>query len=119
MKIKSIFLAAVLSIASFSAFAETVNINKADAPALQHYLSGVGEVKSQSIVKYRQEHKRFKKIEEIKNVKGIGDTLFNKIKSSLSLTKGVTSAPARSTKKEMTKKTSSKKKTKATKTKKK
>ncbi len=112
MKITSLILAATLSLASFSTSAETVNLNKANAAALQHYLSGVGEVKSKNIIKYRQEHKKFKKIEEIKEVKGIGNVIYNKIKSSLSLTKGVTTAPKKVSKKGASvksKKTSSKK----------
>lgn len=73
---------------SFSAIAETVNINKANAAALQYYLVGIGEKKPQNIVEYRKEHKKFTKINQIKKVKGIGDAIFKKIKSSLSLTKG-------------------------------
>jgi len=113
MKLSSFFLAATLSLASFSTSAETINLNKADAAAFQHYLSGVGEVKSKNIVKYRTEHKKFKSVAEIKDVKGIGEAIYNKIKSSLSLTKGVTSAPVKAKKVKKT----SKKKTKATKSK--
>lgn len=104
MKISTFFLAATLSLTPFSAFAETVNINKADAATFQHYLAGVGEVKSKNIVSYRKAHTKFNSIEEIKEVKGIGEIIFNKIKSSLSLTKGATSAPVRATKKVKTNK---------------
>ena len=104
MKIKTLLLATVISISSFSSFAETVNINKASAKAMQYYLVGVGEVKSQSIVKYRKEHKKFKKIDQIKEVKGIGDDIFKKIKSNLSLSSGVISPPAKVTKKTQNKK---------------
>ncbi len=104
MKIKALLLAASLTLVSFSAIAETVNINKANAAALQHYLVGVGEKKSESIVKYRKEHKKFTKIDQIKDVKGIGDAIFKKIKSSLSLTKGAVSVPAKVSKKKATSK---------------
>jgi len=93
MKLKSLFFAVFLSFLSFSASAEIVNLNKANASALQHYLKGVGEKKALNIVKYRKQHKKFEKIEEIKEVKGIGEKLYKKIKSSLSLTKGVVAAP--------------------------
>jgi competence protein ComEA len=115
MKIKSLFLATLLSVASFSVSAETVNLNKADAAALDYYLSGVGEVRSKEIVKYRDEHKKFKSIEEVKDVKGIGEVIYNKIKSSLSLTSGVVSAPAKAIKKESTNKSDTSKKTTETK----
>ena len=98
--------------------AEIVNLNKANASALQHYLNGIGAKKAQSIVTYRQEHKKFSKLEEIKEVNGIGDVIYKKIKSSLSLTKGVTVAPEKKktkakslTKKKTNSKTSQKKKT--------
>ena len=115
MKIRSLLLATLLSLASFTVSAETVNLNKADASALQYYLSGVGEVRSKEIVKYRDEHKKFKSIEEVKDVKGIGEVIYNKIKSSLSLTSGVVSAPAKAIKKESTKKSTTPKEAKKTK----
>lgn len=114
MKIQSLFFAVILSLLSFSASAEIVNLNKANAEALQYYLDGVGEKRAMDIIKYRKDHKKFKKIEEIKEVKGIGDNIFKKIKSSLSLSKGVVSAPTKKSKK--VKKVNKKKKTKMKKT---
>ena len=98
MSVKSLILAIVLSIISLSSFAEVVNINKAGVAAFQHYLKGIGVKKAESIVKYRTEHKRFKTIAEIKEVRGIGDKIFKKIKENLSLTKGVTSISKAKTK---------------------
>ena len=95
MKFQSLLLAAILSFTSFSTFAEIVNLNKADATAFQHYLKGVGEKKAENIVAYRKDHESFKTIAEIMEVKGIGEGIFKKIKMDLSLTKGVTSAPAK------------------------
>jgi competence protein ComEA len=91
MSVKSLILAVVLSMISLSSFAEVVNINKADAAAFQHYLKDVGVKKAESIVKYRAEHKRFKTVAEIKEVRGIGEKIFKKIKENLSLTEGVVS----------------------------
>ncbi len=95
MKIKSLLLLTILSLLSFSAFAEIVNLNKSDAATFQHYLKGIGQKKAENIVKYRTEHKEFKTIEEIMEVKGIGEGIFNKIKKDLSLTEGVTTVPAK------------------------
>lgn len=72
--------------------ADMVNLNKADAAALQENLKGVGEKKAEAIVAYRKEHGDFKTVDEIKEVKGIGDGIFKKIKTDLSLTEGVTEA---------------------------
>ena len=68
------------------------------------------KLKLKNIIKYRKEHNKFKSVEEIKEVKGIGEKIYKKIKSSLFLTKGVTSAPVKTKKVKKT----SKKKTKAT-----
>lgn len=76
--------------ASPAILAEMVNLNKADAATLQANLKGVGEKKAQAIVAYRQENGEFKSIEEIMEVKGIGEGIFKKIKDDLSLTKGAT-----------------------------
>ncbi len=111
MKLKSIFFAVFLTLISFSASAEIVNLNKANASTLQHYLKGVGEVRAKNIVKYRQQNKKFKSVEEIQQVDGIGEAIYKNIKSKLSLTKGVTVVPEK--KKTKTKKVV-KKKTKAT-----
>ncbi|MBE6160743.1 MAG: hypothetical protein E7158_00780 [Firmicutes bacterium] len=48
-------------------------------------LPGVGESKAIAIIEYREKNNGFKNIEEIKNVSGIGDALFEKIKDNISL----------------------------------
>ena len=48
-------------------------------------LSGIGEAKANSIISYRQENGNFKSIEEIKNVSGIGDSVYEKIKDYITL----------------------------------
>jgi len=98
MKISALFFAVLLSFVTFTASAEIVNLNKANASALAYYLNGVGEKRAKDIIKYRKDHKKFKKIEEVKQVKGIGEVIFKKIKNNLSLTRGVISAPATITK---------------------
>lgn len=55
---------------------KTININKATAVELSAGLKKVGPKYVEAIVKYRQENGDFKTPEEIKNVKGIGDKIF-------------------------------------------
>ena len=61
-----------------------ISINKATAKELQN-LDGIGEAKAEAIVKYREENGNFKKLEDIKNVNGIGDSAFAKIKDKITL----------------------------------
>ena len=65
----------VLGFALFAttAFAGPVNVNTADAATLASELKGVGEKTAAAIVAYREEHGPFKSVEDLKNVKGIGD----------------------------------------------
>ncbi len=55
-----------------------VNINAANMEELMT-LTGIGESKAKSIITYRQDNDGFKTIEEIKNIDGIKDSVFNKI----------------------------------------
>ena len=48
-------------------------------------LSGIGEAKAQDIIDYRNTNGSFKTIEEIKNISGIGDALFAKIKDNITI----------------------------------
>ena len=43
-------------------------------------IEGIGESKAKAIIKYREENGFFKVIDDIKNVSGIGESLFEKIK---------------------------------------
>ncbi|WP_083900629.1 ComEA family DNA-binding protein [Thiolinea disciformis] len=84
------------------AWADMVNINEADATALQQNLKGIGKVKAEAIIAYRQEHGAFKALDDLKEVKGIGDNVFEKIKTDISLTEGLVQASDKASKKEIT-----------------
>ena len=56
-----------------------ININTATLNELLS-LSGVGESTAEKIIEYRKENGRFKTIEEIKNVSGIGNLKYESIK---------------------------------------
>ena len=58
-----------------------VNINSANKEELMT-LNGIGEVMAERIIEYRASN-RFKKKEDIKSVKGIGDGIFAKIKDDI------------------------------------
>jgi len=59
--------------------AATVDLNSASVSDLES-LPGVGRRTAERIVEYRQKNGAFKKIEELMNVKGIGEKSFLKLK---------------------------------------
>ena len=60
-----------------------ININTASKAELTS-LKGVGDSKAEAIIKYRQ-HTPFIKIEDLKNVEGISEKLFNNIKDQITV----------------------------------
>ena len=61
-----------------------ISINKATKKELMT-LTGIGESKANSIIDYRTTKGPFKSLEDIKKVKGIGDSIFAKIKDYITL----------------------------------
>jgi len=68
--------------------ASLVNLNTATQAELEK-LPGVGPAMAKTIIEYRQKNGGFKKVEELMNVKGIGEKSFLKLKTL------VTVAPAK------------------------
>ena len=87
--------AAVLSllIAAQALGTEKVNINTADAAALDRVLVGVGPSKAAAIVEYRKANGPFKSAEELAMVKGIGLSTVEQNRDRIELRTGA--APAR------------------------
>ncbi len=61
-----------------------ININTADQELLCQ-LPGIGPKTAQRIIEYRQTHGKFKSIEEIMNVRGIGPKKFEQIKNLITV----------------------------------
>ncbi len=61
-----------------------IHINRATQAELEA-LPGIGEVLASRIIEYRETKGSFKNIEEIKNVKGIGDAKFEDIKNLITI----------------------------------
>ncbi len=59
-----------------------ININSATLEELKT-LNGVGDSKAKSIIEYREQNGSFKSIEDIKNVTGIGEKMFERIKEQI------------------------------------
>jgi competence protein ComEA len=67
--------------------ATIVNLNTASASDLEG-LPGIGAKTAARIVEYRQKNGPFKKVEELMNVRGIGEKNFLKLKPQISVTPG-------------------------------
>ena len=63
---------------------EKISINTATKEELMT-LSGIGEAKATAIINYRNEHGIFNSIEEIKNISGISESIYEKIKDFIKL----------------------------------
>jgi len=63
---------------------QNIDINRAEVWLLQA-LPGIGETRAQAIVDYRNENGPFKRIEDLLQVKGIGQGTFDKIKDYITV----------------------------------
>lgn len=63
---------------------DLININTATKEELDT-LPGIGPATAEKILNYRQEHGNFQSIEDLKNVKGIGEAKFNKLQDKISI----------------------------------
>jgi len=61
---------------------KSININTAELSELVK-LPGIGEKTAEKIIQLRNERGKFKRLEELMDVKGIGEVKFNKIKKFL------------------------------------
>jgi competence protein ComEA len=57
----------------------SMDINKATKADFMA-ISGIGEKKAESIIKYRKKHGKFKSVNDLRNVKGIGDSIVENVK---------------------------------------
>ena len=84
--LRNIFLSLALLIAPFVVNAEDqVNINTADAATLAATIQGVGDDKAAEIVSYREKNGPFKSIDDLLNVKGIGEAILNENRDKLTV----------------------------------
>jgi competence protein ComEA len=61
-----------------------INLNKADENELQN-LPGIGPSKAAAILEYRETNGQFKSVEDLKNISGIGDKTFDKLKDLITV----------------------------------
>lgn len=87
---KKIFYAVALFFAFVSVALAAVNLNTATKEELDS-VKGIGPVKAQAIIEYRQKNGQFKSVDDLKNVKGFGEKSVENIRSELTVS-GASSA---------------------------
>lgn len=60
-----------------------VDLNSADALTLQKELNGIGKAKAEAIVAYREAHGPFASVDELLEIKGIGNALLERNRDKL------------------------------------
>lgn len=84
--IKHLVLAATLLFSTFALHAaELVNINTASAETIAKGVTGLGMVKAEAIVKYREKNGPFKSVDEMDKVSGIGEGTLKKIRAQVTV----------------------------------
>jgi competence protein ComEA len=82
-KIRTLTLLLTLLFSGF-ALAGTVNVNTADAELLAETLDGIGSSKAHAIVEYREQNGDFKSLNDLLQVKGIGEMTLERNKDKIS-----------------------------------
>jgi len=85
--LKAVVVSLFLAVASLSAYAEPVDINTANAMTISKSLKGIGIKKAEAIVAYRDKHGKFKSVDDLAKVKGIGKKTIAMNKANLSIGK--------------------------------
>jgi competence protein ComEA len=87
----------VASLLPTVAWAGPVNVNTADAATLARELDGIGPVKAQAIVEYRQKNGPYRSADDLLKVQGIGQRVLEQNRANIRLDKAG-QAPAASPK---------------------
>lgn len=67
------------------AIPQTIDLNRADVDTLQNHLSGIGKAKAEAIVAYREANGAFESIDELLEIKGIGNALLERNRGKLTV----------------------------------
>jgi competence protein ComEA len=93
----NVILGFVLFAFASLALAEPLDINAATAEQLDATMSGIGKVKADAIIQDREKNGRFKSVDDLERVKGIGPAIIEKNRGKITVaaeTPPVQPAPA-------------------------
>lgn len=81
--LRNTLIAVVFAMVSFAAWAVPVDINKANADTLASELVGIGDSKAAAIIAYREANGPFRNVDDLVNVKGIGEKTLEKNRENI------------------------------------
>jgi len=83
--LKSCLLALTILLSAPLALADSLDLNTADAATLAQALKGVGPAKAEAIVAYREQYGPFRSVEDLTEVKGIGEKILEQNRDRLTV----------------------------------
>jgi competence protein ComEA len=81
------------SVSVVSGEEKLVNINTASAAELAE-LNGIGDAKAKLIIEYREKNGPFKSVDDLRQVKGIGEKMVAKLRPTITTGQPAAAAPA-------------------------
>lgn len=96
MSIKAMHITLLaLLVASPLAQATVVNVNQANVDVLVESLEGIGPKKAQAIVAYRKSNGAYQSVDDLLNVKGIGEKILERNRQDILLSKNLSAETSR------------------------
>lgn len=83
--IKKIIFICMIALPCYLQAADKVNINTADKETLMTVIKGVGEKRAEAIIAWREQHGPFKTVDELADVSGVGQSIVDKNRDTLSI----------------------------------
>lgn len=83
--LKILLLVLSLALSSLAFAAGDININTADKEMLMTGITGIGEKRAEAIIAYRKEKGPFNSVDELLNVKGVGEATLDKNRDHLTV----------------------------------
>ncbi len=96
LSVAGLLIATLLVAASVSVVSgeeKLVNINTASAAELAE-LNGIGDAKAKLIIEYREKNGPFKSVDDLRQVKGIGEKMVAKLRPAVTTGQSTAAAPA-------------------------